>query len=92
MNLKHHTHPSAQCECATCDLEHNCDGETLLEVAINPNTGTIVAMTPTGDTTGWLVTVTNHRTDGTVMHGWRAYDRFADACDTYWATAEAVPR
>lgn len=88
-----HTHPSEQCDCDTCELEHRyTTDETELKVAVNPNTGTIVALDRTDDRSGWLVTVTNHRADGTVMHGWRAYDNIGDAFETYWATAEAAPR
>ena len=92
MNVKHHTHPSAQCECDTCDLEHSCEGETDIEIAVNPHSGTLVVMEPTDDRAGWLVSVTNHRTDGSLLFGWRAYDNFADACEQYWATAEWAPK
>ena len=91
MITRHHTHPSAQCECETCEIEHNCEAETHLEFAVNPHNGSMIALYPANE--GWWVVVVNHCTEtGRTMSGWRGYSRFADACDLFWETAEHHPR
>ena len=93
MNVKHHTHPSEQCGCDTCELEHQyTTDETELRIAVNPHSGTVVELDRTEDRSGWLVTVTNHNQDGTALFGWRAYDDHGDAFDMFWYTAEWAPR
>ena len=89
MNVKHPTHPSERCECDTCELEHQYTAdETELRIAVNPYTGTVVELDRTEDGSGWIVTVTNHKQDGSVLFGWRAYDDQGDAFDVFWRTAE----
>ena len=92
MNTRNDTHPSELCGCDTCELEHQYHpDETALRVAVNPNSGTIVALEPIDDNDGWVVTCTNHRTDGTVLFGWRAYDNMGDAFHCFWQIAEWAP-
>jgi hypothetical protein len=86
--MRHPTHPSEQCECATCELEH-IYLPSRIEFAVNPHTQNVVTIHPIDGS--WRVTAFNHDANGRTMSGWQAFRDWADAFEMFWQTAEYEP-
>lgn len=86
---RHHTHPSALCACETCDSEHLCELETRIEFAVNPHTGTVIAMWPTDD--GWRIEFVHHHPGGRPASLHHDYPTWPQAAHAFWLNAEHQP-
>lgn len=97
MKARHWNHPSAQCECPTCDLEYSCpcpDGGcdcAEYEVAVNPTTGVIVTFSIDATDRPAVELITHCPSTGKVVAIAKTYDDWADAVATFHRQADWAP-
>lgn len=94
---RHRSHPSEQCDCPTCYLEHSCDclGGSCdcaeYEIAVNPASGLIVAFTVDSADRPRVELVGHCPTTGKVYAAAKTFDDWAEAVDAFHRHADWQP-